>query len=131
VGLDDDRHDDPLRRLLRRPARRTFTTNRVPRLFLFAVGYMAVWALPGLPAFGLALRIDEAVVAALAVGIGAAVLIFAASATAARRSPLAARTRPPLRQLSSPRDVRVGIHHGGYCLACCWSLMTLMAASDS
>lgn len=26
------------------------------------------------------------------------------------------------------RDLRVGIHHGGYCLGCCWGLMVILIA---
>ncbi|MFD0260592.1 DUF2182 domain-containing protein [Kitasatospora indigofera] len=41
------------------------------------------------------------------------------------RSPMAqlmryAGYRPPL------RDLRVGLHHGGYCLGCCWALMVVL-----
>jgi predicted metal-binding membrane protein len=25
------------------------------------------------------------------------------------------------------RDLRVSVHHGGFCVACCWALMALMA----
>jgi predicted metal-binding membrane protein len=26
------------------------------------------------------------------------------------------------------RDIRVGLHHGAYCLGCCWALMTILLA---
>ena len=26
------------------------------------------------------------------------------------------------------RDLRVGAHHGGYCLGCCWGLMVILVA---
>jgi predicted metal-binding membrane protein len=26
------------------------------------------------------------------------------------------------------RDLRVGAHHGGYCLGCCWALMVILIA---
>jgi len=26
------------------------------------------------------------------------------------------------------RDLRVGAHHGGYCLGCCWGLMAILIA---
>ena len=26
------------------------------------------------------------------------------------------------------RDLRVGAHHGGYCLGCCWALMVILVA---
>ncbi len=26
------------------------------------------------------------------------------------------------------RDLRVGVHHGGYCLGCCWALMVILIA---
>ena len=26
------------------------------------------------------------------------------------------------------RDLRVGLYHGGFCLACCWALMALLVA---
>jgi predicted metal-binding membrane protein len=28
----------------------------------------------------------------------------------------------------SARDLRVGIHHGAYCVACCWGLMIVLIA---
>ena len=117
---------------------RTFTSRRILRLVLFAAGYMSVWALSGIPAFGVALAVDEAVAAAPAVGTVAAVLIFV-SCGVYQLTPL---KYACLRHCRSPighmlhygsyqgplRDFRVGGHHGGYCLACCWSLMALMAA---
>lgn len=117
---------------------RTFRERRAARVTLFVLGYLAVWAASGLPAFGLARAVDEAVAAAPAVGTGLAVAVFAACGV----YQLSPWKYACLRHCRSPmhhvlhyasyrgglRDLRVGIHHGAYCLACCWSLMVLLAA---
>jgi predicted metal-binding membrane protein len=117
---------------------RTFDSRRTRRLALFAAGYLSVWVLTGIPAFLLALGVDEAVAASSTIGTIIAVLVFA-SCGVYQLTPL---KYACLKHCRSPvghvlhygsyrgigKDFRIGFHHGGFCLACCWSLMALMAA---
>jgi predicted metal-binding membrane protein len=115
---------------------RTVTERRFPRLVLFAAGYLAVWALMGIPAFGLARLADEyaggTVGTALAAGAFAACGIY-------QLTPLKHRClshcRTPMSHLlkfashrGRFRDLRSGFEHGYFCAACCWGLMVLLVA---
>ena len=117
---------------------RTIVSNRLPRLLLFAGGYLLVWGAAGLPAFALARGVDEIVRAAPIVGTVAAVTIFAACGVY-QLTPFKyrclAHCRSPIAQIyqaasfqGALRDLRAGAHNGLVCLSCCWSLMVLMAA---
>lgn len=101
---------------------RTITVHRTPRMVVFTVAYLLVWAAAGLPAYALA----------------AASAVFAVSGLY-QLTPLKdrclAKCRSPiglmLRYASYPapsRDLRAGAHHGAFCLGCCWSLMVLLSA---
>ncbi len=117
---------------------RTVVSNRTPRLLLFAIGYLLVWGATGVPAFGIAWAAGEAAAAAPAIGTVAAAGIFAACGVY-QLTPLKSRClqhcRSPIGQIfevasyrGALRDLRAGAHNGWFCLACCWSLMALMAA---
>jgi predicted metal-binding membrane protein len=117
---------------------RTIKERRPARLTALVAGYLAVWAVAGVPAFGLAWLADRAVAGHPAAATGLAVAVFAACGIY-QLTPLKerclARCRTPLGFVfkfasyrGSTRDVRVGLYHGGYCLACCWSLMALLVA---
>jgi predicted metal-binding membrane protein len=106
---------------------RTIVTNRPARLAGFVGGYLIVWAAAGLPALGLAslaghLSSDHPGIAhALAVGVFA---VCGAYQLTPVKDRCLARCRSPLGLLmrygsyrGKLRDVRVGVHHGGYCLA--------------
>jgi predicted metal-binding membrane protein len=115
---------------------RTVTERRFLRLVLFAAGYLAVWSLMGIPAFGLARLADEYaggdVGTALAAGAFAACGIYQLTPLKYRclahcRTPMGhllkfAAHRGPL------RDLRSGFEHGYFCAACCWGLMVLLVA---
>lgn len=116
----------------------SFGHDRGQRLAAFASGYLIVWTLAALPAYGLAWLADRLVgdhpTAATAVAAG----IFAACG-AYQLTPLKdrclARCRSPLGFVlgygsyrGRTRDLRVGLHHGAFCLACCWGLMALLVA---
>ena len=117
---------------------RTFQSDRVMHAVQFVGGYLLVWTLVGVPAFGLAWLAGEAARAEPAVGTALAVTVFAVAGlyqlTSLKyrclshcRTPLGdmihyANYRGPL------RDLRIGAHHGLFCFSCCWSLMALMAA---
>jgi predicted metal-binding membrane protein len=117
---------------------RTMATNRPARLAGFVGGYLLVWAAAGVPALGLAslagrLGSDQPGIAhVVAVGTFTVCGIYQLTPIKDR---CLARCRSPLGLLmrygsyrGKLRDVRVGLHHGGYCLACCWALMALLIA---
>ena len=117
---------------------RTVQSNRAVRITGLVVGYLAVWAVAGVPAFGLAwltgwLTGNHPVAAHIvAVAVFAAVGIYQLSSFKDR---CLAHCRSPLGLLlhygsyrGRSRDLRVGAHHGGYCLGCCWALMLILIA---
>jgi predicted metal-binding membrane protein len=117
---------------------RTITSERAPRLSLFIGGYLLVWALSGIPTYAVLRLVDHAgangntTMRDIAVGVLVA-------AGGYQLSPLKARClrhcRSPLAQLlrygnvkGRGRDLKVALHHAGYCLGCCWALMALFIA---
>ena len=115
---------------------RTVTEQRTRRLTLFAVGYLVVWVAAAPPVYALARLAGE--YAGGDGGTALAVVIFAACGvyqlTPLKRRCLA-HCRTPLghmlhyASLRGPlRDLRAGLDHGWYCLACCWALMALIVA---
>ncbi|WP_460066538.1 DUF2182 domain-containing protein [Streptomyces sp. YKOK-I1] len=117
---------------------RTITAHRAPRMVVFTVAYLLVWAAAGLPAYALAVGLGRAAHLPSAAGTAVAAAVFAVSGVY-QLTPLKdrclARCRSPiglmLRYASYPRasrDLRAGAHHGAFCLGCCWSLMVLLAA---
>ena len=117
---------------------RTFGDSRGWRLAGFASGYLIVWTLAALPAFGLAWLADLLAQAHPTAATTLAVAIFAACGVY-QLTPLKdrclARCRSPLGFVlklggyrGRTRDLRVGLYHGAFCLACCWALMALLVA---
>ena len=115
---------------------RTLTDHRARRIGELAVGYLLVWVLAGLPAYGLAWLGQELVKDRPAAGTALAVTIFAAAGIY-QLTPIKdrclARCRSPLGFLFAYgnyrgrlRDLRVGLSHGAFCLACCWALMAIL-----
>lgn len=113
---------------------RMIRNHRIIGLAAFATGYLAVWAAAGLPAwlFAGALRgaahagVLTAVAATVSVACGAYQFSPAKNHCLTQcRTPVAlllkyAAWTGPLRHL------RVGLHHGGYCVACCWALFAVL-----
>ncbi len=117
---------------------RTITSDRVARLSVFLAGYLLVWALAGIPTYVVLRLVDHAAGHDDYTMRTIAVVVLVA-AGAYQLSPLKARClrhcRSPLAQLlrygnlkGRLRDVKVALHHGGYCLGCCWALMGLLIA---
>lgn len=117
---------------------RVMTSHRLLGLTEFALGYLGVWVTTGLLVFLLA-RVTGwiALRSPLAATVTAST-IFAFGGLY-QFTPLKdrclARCRAPLTLLLHYaswrgvfRHVRVGLHHGAYCLGCCWFLMLLMLA---
>jgi predicted metal-binding membrane protein len=117
---------------------RTVQSRRTVRLAGMVAGYLAVWAVAGLPAYGLAWMTGSLTGQHPSVAHVLAIVTFAVVG-AYQLSPLKdrclAHCRSPLALLlhygsyrGRFRDLRVGLHHGGYCLGCCWGLMVILIA---
>ncbi|MBV9383274.1 MAG: DUF2182 domain-containing protein [Streptosporangiaceae bacterium] len=117
---------------------RTVRSNRAMRIAGLVAGYLAVWAAAGLPAYGLAWLTGWVTgrhpSAAHALGV-AAFAIAGAYQLSWLKDRCLAHCRSPLGLLlhygsyrGKLRDLRVGAHHGGYCLGCCWALMVILVA---
>ena len=117
---------------------RTLTDHRARRIIELSCGYLLVWTLAAVPAFVLAWAATEVVGAHPTAGKVLAAAIFAACGIY-QLTPLKdrclARCRSPLGFVMKYgsyqgrlRDMRVGMSHGAFCLACCWSLMAVLIA---
>jgi len=117
---------------------RTFTDSRPARIAGLVLGYLAVWAAAGFPAYGLAWLAGwltskhPGAAHAMGVGVFAVCGVYQLSWLKDR---CLAHCRSPLALLlhygsyrGRFRDLRVGAHHGGYCLGCCWGLMAILIA---
>ncbi|HEY2387013.1 MAG TPA: DUF2182 domain-containing protein [Candidatus Binatia bacterium] len=105
---------------------------------LFAAGYLGVWVLFALLATALQWLLHRAALLhtdALAIGgpLAGVVLVVAGlyQLTPLKAACLAHCRTPMAFLMSHWRDggagaFRMGLHHGGYCLGCCWALMLLM-----
>jgi predicted metal-binding membrane protein len=111
---------------------------RAWRITTFVGGYLVAWAAFGLGAFiallGSARLVDTApeVAKLLAVGIFVTAGIY--QLTPLKRACLR-HCRSPVTSIlhyaslkGSVRDFRVGVHHGLYCVGCCWGLMIVLVA---
>ncbi len=110
-------------------------TARFPGLVF---GYLAVWAAAGLPAYGLARLAGWLVGQHPGAAQGLAVAVFASCGIyqlSGLKDQCLTRCRSPLSLLMHYgsyrgrfRSLRVGVHHGAYCLGCCWALMAVLIA---
>ncbi len=117
---------------------KTFRDNRAVRTTGLVVGYLAVWAAAGVPAYGLAWLAGwltgkhPSTAHIMAVAVFAVCGLYQLSGLKDRclthcRSPLGLLLHYGSYQGRS-RNLRVGVHHGAYCLGCCWGLMVLLIA---
>jgi predicted metal-binding membrane protein len=117
---------------------RTLTDHKARRITELACGYLLVWTLAAVPAYGLAWVAGELVSSRPAAATGLAVVIFGACGIY-QLTPIKdrclARCRSPLGFIMKYgsyrgrlRDLRVGMSHGAFCLACCWALMAVLVA---
>jgi predicted metal-binding membrane protein len=117
---------------------RTIQGSRAARIAGLVVGYLAVWAAAGVPAYGLAWLAGWLTGKHPSAAHVMAVAVFAICGLY-QLTPLKdrclAHCRSPLGLLlhygsyrGRFRDLRVGAHHGGYCLGCCWGLMVILIA---
>lgn len=117
---------------------RTFTDHRGRRLVALTAGYLLVWSIAAIPAYGLAWLADR-LVAGHPVGATALAVVIFAACGIYQLTPLKerclTRCRSPLGFVlkfgsyrGRSRNLRVGLYHGAFCLACCWGLMALLVA---
>ncbi len=117
---------------------RSISGRRALRLTLFTVGYLVVWASAGVIAFALGSFIAGLAETDPRLGTAAGVAAYLGCGVY-QLSPLKyrclAHCRSPLSlffrysSYQGPlRDLRVGAHHGAYCLGCCWGLMVVLLA---
>jgi predicted metal-binding membrane protein len=117
---------------------KTIRSGRAVRAAGLVAGYLAVWVAAGLPAFGLAwlagwtTRTQPTGAHIMAVAVFA---VCGAYQLSGLKDRCLAHCRSPLGLLlhygsyqGRSRDLRVGAHHGGYCLGCCWGLMVILIA---
>ena len=117
---------------------RTVQGSRAARIAGLVVGYLGVWAAAGLPAYALAWLTGWLTGRHPGAAHIAAVTVFAlcgAYQLSRFKDRCLAHCRSPLGLLlhygsyrGRLRDLRVGVHHGGYCLGCCWALMVILVA---
>ncbi len=117
---------------------RTLTDRRARRIAELAAGYLLVWIVAGLPAYGLAWLAEDLVSTRPTAATTLGVLIFTAAGLyqlTPIKARCLARCRSPLGFLfrysnyrGRLRDLRVGMSHGSFCLACCWALMAVLVA---
>ena len=117
---------------------RTLTDHRARRIAELALGYLLVWTAAALPAYGLAWFADELVGSRPGAATALAVVVFVACGVyelTPIKDRCLARCRSPLGFIMKYgsyrgrlRDLRVGMNHGGFCLACCWALMAVLVA---
>jgi len=114
------------------------TNPRAAQIGGLVLGYLAVWAAAGLPAYGLAWLAGWLTGGHPGAAHAAAVAVFAVVGVY-QLSPLKdrclAHCRSPLALLlhygsyrGRLRDMRAGAHNGAYCLGCCWGLMVILVA---
>ncbi len=117
---------------------RTIESYRFIGLIGFTAGYVGVWTMTGVLAFALAWLTGRIAATSPMVATVVAAAIFAMGGIY-QLTPLKeqclTRCRVPIALLlryaswrGSLRHLQVGVHHGTFCLGCCWFLMILMLA---
>jgi len=115
---------------------RTISRNRRIRLTGFGAGYVLAWGMTGFIAYFIADRFGNIAATQPVMAQVVAVVCFA---TVGLYQLTSIKTRC-LRHCRSPmghlmhyagfrgvtKDLRAGLHHGLFCLGCCWALMILM-----
>jgi predicted metal-binding membrane protein len=111
---------------------------RAWRISSFVAGYLIAWASYGLLAFALLLATEYLVDMEPGIGRWLGAGIFAVAGIyqlTPLKSACLRNCRSPLTSFlhyasfgGSARDLRVGVHHGLYCVGCCWGLMLVLVA---
>jgi predicted metal-binding membrane protein len=118
-------------------ARQAGALHRMSRLALFGLGYLVVWTSAGVAAFALMRPVEIGIDRGLYSAQSASAAVFALAGLyqlSALREACLSKCRSPATVLGlatagpAPlRDLRAGALHGAWCLACCWSLMAVLA----
>jgi predicted metal-binding membrane protein len=117
---------------------RTIKTDRGPRLAVFVAGYLVAWAAAGVPVY-IVLRVVDNLTGDSETAMRTIAVVALTAAGIYQLTPLKSlclrHCRSPLGQLlryasmkGPARDLKVALHHAGYCLGCCWALMILFVA---
>jgi len=105
-----------------------------------AGGYFAVWTLFGAAAYGLGIALTQTAMHSIAVsravpfGVGGALLLAGVYQLTPWKSSCLLHCRDPLSVVAHHLGggwrgaVRLGLHHGAFCAACCWGLMLIQLA---
>lgn len=112
---------------------------RLVRSGAFFLGYVVAWTAYGLAAYAAGIEVAATLQRWPQSGrwIGAGIFLLAAvyQLTPLKRACLS-RCRSPFAALmhyaafsKTARDLRVGLHHGLYCIGCCWALMAVLVAA--
>jgi predicted metal-binding membrane protein len=123
---------------IRSVAARPRIQERVAGITTFLVGYLCAWATFGVAVYvvllGAGKLADDAPHAARWVGAAIFALAAVYQLTPLKGACLR-HCRTPVGSLfryasyrGPGRDLRVGIHHGAYCVGCCWGLMIVLVA---
>jgi predicted metal-binding membrane protein len=118
---------------------RTLNDHRPRRIGELACGYLLVWTAAALPAYGLA-RLAGALVGTRPTAAKVLAATIFAVCGLYQLTPVKdrclTRCRSPLgfvlqygNYRGRLRDLRVGVSHGAFCLACCWALMAVLGAA--
>jgi predicted metal-binding membrane protein len=120
-------------------ARSSSGVERILRMTQFVGGYLVAWSAFGVAAYWIVVEMAAFLDRSprSAGWIGAAIFLFAAAyqITPLKRACLL-HCRSPLAAMmhyaafpERARDVLAGLHHGAYCVGCCWGLMALLLAA--
>jgi predicted metal-binding membrane protein len=123
---------------IRSVSARTTSLQRVSGVSLFLTGYLIAWSGFGLVAYLVLLGTGRLVDAwpTPATWVGAGIFAVAGIYQLTPLKDVCLRhCRSPVGSLfhyasfrGPARDLRVGMHHGAYCVGCCWGLMIVMVA---
>jgi predicted metal-binding membrane protein len=100
---------------------------------LLTAGYLAVWAVVGLAAYELDMRLPDPGDAA----VGAVLVLAGVYQLTPLKSACLKRCRSPLDFLltrwrgGSVGALRLGVEHGAYCVGCCWALMLVLVVAGA
>jgi predicted metal-binding membrane protein len=118
--------------------RRSDGLERAERIASFVSGYLLSWSAFGAVAFVALIGVQRLVDWSPEAGKWLGVSIFAVAGIyqlTPLKSACLRHCRSPMMQLlhysnykGPARDLRVGSHHGAYCVGCCWGLMVILVA---
>ncbi len=130
----------PMVLLFRRAARFRGETRLARQTWIMACGYFAVWTAFGVVAYlvgigiaQLAMR-SEAFSRGIPVASGMALVVAGAYQLTAWKAACLKHCRDPLSLVAAHLHhggfgaLRLGMHHGAFCAACCWALMLIQLA---